>query len=262
MAHEIHGPGMRVISPTECERLLGFEPGWTHPGDKASPGVGYQRRNALGNAFAVPVITRLLLALTMVVRGAGSRAFPMWADRNLAAPYRHDVIDDIFTEPSFVAANYEDLVTEFDDYIEPHWHGGLVGPDPGAGGKKNRTQRTAAIGVQKNTHLSRGLQLLIPEPRPGPQEHVDAAHKLLHPFAHSPELPLDLKFAAELTSCYPEETAELRARKMQRLQSLAKDFEELDQRARDRMSAEVKVASSIIKLGFLSAPMHLVRWPD
>ena len=138
-----------------------------------------------------------------------------------------------------------------------------MGPDPGAGGKKNRTKRTAAIGVQKNTHLSRdGLQLLIPEPRLGPQEHVDAAHKLLHPFAHSPELPLDLKFAAELLSCYPEETVELRARKLKRLQSLAKDCEELDQRARDRMSAEVKVASSTIKLGFLSALIHLVRWPD
>ena len=65
MAHEVDGPGMRVISPMECERLLGFEPGWTHPGGNASPGLGYQRRNAIGNAFAVPVITRLLMALTM-----------------------------------------------------------------------------------------------------------------------------------------------------------------------------------------------------
>ena len=149
MAHEIDGPGLRVIAPTECERLLGFEPGWTHPGDKASPGVGCQRRNAIGNAFAVPVITRLLIALTMVVRGEGSSAFPMWADRNLAAPYRHDVLDDIFTEASFVAAKYGDLASELNDYIEPHWHGGLVGPDPGAGGKKNRTQRTAAIGSRR-----------------------------------------------------------------------------------------------------------------
>ena len=130
-------------------------------------------------------------------------------------------------------------------------------------GKKNRTQRTAAIVVQKNIHPSRdGLQLLMPEPRLGPQEHVDAAHKLLHPFAHSPELPLDLKFASEFTACYLEETAKLGARKLNRLQSLARDCEELDQRARARMSAEVKVASSTIKLGFLSALIHLVRWPD
>ena len=181
IAHEVDGPGMRVISPTECERLLGFHPGWTNPSDKASPGVGYQRRNAIGNAFAVPVITRLLVALTMVVRGEGTSAFPMWADRQLAAPYRHDVLDDIFTEASLIAANYRGRAAEFDDYVEPHWLGGLVGPDHGAGGKKNRTQRTAAIGVQQNTHLSRdGPQLLIPEPRLGPQEHVAAAHKLLH----------------------------------------------------------------------------------
>ena len=102
----------------------------------------------------------------------------------------------------------------FDAYLAPHWHGDLVGPDPGAGGKKNRTQRTAAMGVQKNTHLSRdGLQLLIPEPRLGPLEHVDAAQKLLHPFANSPELPLDLKFAAEQSACFPDETAVTRARK-------------------------------------------------
>ena len=108
----------------------------------------------------------------MVVRGEGLSAFPSWADRNLAAPYRHDVLDDIFTEASFIAANDKDMVSEFDAYLAPHWYGDLVGPDPGAGGKKNRTQRTAAIWVQKNTHLSRdGLQLLIPEPRLGPQEH-------------------------------------------------------------------------------------------
>ena len=182
MAHETNGPGMRVISPTECERRLGFEPDWTHPGGKASPGLGYQKRTAIGNAFTVPVITRLLLALTMTVQGEG--------------------------EASFIANCYGDLVSKFEDYIAPHWHGDLVGPDPGAGGTRNRTQRAAAIGVQQNTHLSRdGLQLLIPEPRLAPQEHVAQAQKLLHPFSHSPELPLDLKSAAELTVCYSEQSA-------------------------------------------------------
>ena len=210
---------MRVISPTECERLLGFEPGWTHVGGTASPGLGFQRRNAVGNVFAVQVITRLIMGLALVVKGEATSAFPMWADRQLAAPYRHDVLDDVFTEAAFIANSYRDLTTEFDDYIEPHWHGGLVGPDPEAGGRKSRTQRTAAIGVQQNTHLSRaGLQLLIPEPRLGPQEHVALARTLLHPFSYSHELPLDLMFAAELSACYPEETAELRSRKLKRLQ--------------------------------------------
>ena len=40
MAHEVGGDKMRVVSPTECERLLGFEPGWTNPGDKGTPSTG------------------------------------------------------------------------------------------------------------------------------------------------------------------------------------------------------------------------------
>ena len=43
---------------------------------------------------------------------------------------------------------------------------------------------------------------------------------------------------------------------------MARDYEELDERARNRMRAEVKVASSTIRLGFLSALIHLVKWPD
>ena len=159
----------------------------------------------------------------MVVRGEGLSAFPSWADRNLAAPYRHDVLDDIFTEASFLARNYRDLVSEFNTFLAPHWGGYLVGPDPGAGGKKNRTQRTAAVGVQKNTHLSRdGLQLLIQEPRLDPLEHVGAALKLVHPFASSPELPLDLKFAAERSACFPEATGAIRAHKLSRLRNWRK----------------------------------------
>ena len=76
MAHETNGTRIRVISPTECERLLGFEPNWTHPGGKPTSALGYQRKNAIGNASAVPVIACLLLALTMTVHGEGTSAFP------------------------------------------------------------------------------------------------------------------------------------------------------------------------------------------
>ena len=61
----------RVVSPTECERLLGFPASWTHPGeghdeDKETE-TNMRRRNAVGNAFAVPVVTRILMALSMVL---------------------------------------------------------------------------------------------------------------------------------------------------------------------------------------------------
>ena len=96
----------------------------------------------------------------------------MRANCLLAAPYRHYVLDGVFKEVALIANNYKDFTTESDNYIEPHWHGGLFGPDPGVDRRKNRTQRAATIGVQQNTHLSReGLQLLISESRLGPQEH-------------------------------------------------------------------------------------------
>ena len=95
-----------------------------------------------------------------------------------------------------------------------------------------------------------------------PLEHVDAALKLVQPFASSPELPLDLKFAAERSADFSEATGVLRAHKLSRLKKLAEDCKSLDQRARDRMCKEVKVASSAINLGFLSVLIHLIRWPD
>lgn len=53
---------VRRLTPTECERLMGFPDGWTDLGDwidsegkrhKAADGPRYK---ALGNSFAVPVI--------------------------------------------------------------------------------------------------------------------------------------------------------------------------------------------------------------
>ena len=52
---------MRVISPTEAERLLGFF--FTNRTNVEEPDIHTRegknrRKNAVGNAFAVPVITR------------------------------------------------------------------------------------------------------------------------------------------------------------------------------------------------------------
>lgn len=53
---------VRRLTPTECERLMGFPDGWTDIGDwadekgkrhKAADGPRYK---ALGNSFAVPVV--------------------------------------------------------------------------------------------------------------------------------------------------------------------------------------------------------------
>lgn len=75
-AWKADGTQSRVISLTECERLLGFPVGWTDPGSEVSnDNTPYQRRNAVGNAFAVPVTTRLLFALTQALTASGSKAF-------------------------------------------------------------------------------------------------------------------------------------------------------------------------------------------
>ena len=56
-----------VISPTKAERLLGFPTDWTHVVELViGTRTGQNRRTiAVGNAFAVPAITRLLMALCL-----------------------------------------------------------------------------------------------------------------------------------------------------------------------------------------------------
>ena len=132
----------RVISPSETERLLGFPVVWTNPGGHEHghtvPLAGaeqYKRKNA---------------------------AMPAYSDPDLMAPYKHDVLDDILPEAASIAESFSDLTYDVDEYIQGKWNSTLVGPDPGAGGRKNRSQRAAALGTQLGGHLSRnGLSLLI-----------------------------------------------------------------------------------------------------
>ena len=82
MAYNPTSRESRVVSPTECERLLGVPASWTHPGEEDDEDKEWmtdmRRRNAIGNAFAVPVVTRLLLALSLVHQAAGTSSFPPW----------------------------------------------------------------------------------------------------------------------------------------------------------------------------------------
>ena len=122
----------------------------------------YRRRNAIGNAFAVPVTARLLYALALSLTVTTSDAFPLWGDKDLPAPYHHDCLDDLLTPIRDVSSKYSDLCCEFDEYIPSERTTKLVGPDPGAGGRKNRSQRAAATGMQAGTHISKnGLSLSL-----------------------------------------------------------------------------------------------------
>ena len=77
------------------------------------PRVPFKRRNAIGKAFAVPVLTRLLVALSLCLTTPVEGTFPQWFPGSLAIPHRHDVLDDILLDARFTAARYSDLTSEF-----------------------------------------------------------------------------------------------------------------------------------------------------
>ena len=53
-----------------------------------------------------------------------------------------------------------------------------------------------------------------------------------------------------------------RLHKAQRLAELAEKSKQLDTIIWDRMSTSVKVAAGKARLGFLTVPMFVMRWPD
>ena len=110
---------IRIISPTEAEKCLGVPKDWPRSDDadidtRASKN---RRRNAIGNAFAVPVITRILLALCMCLETPKASAMIMWQDPCLTAPFYLDVLDDIIPQAMVFAHECVDLTAEFDSYM-------------------------------------------------------------------------------------------------------------------------------------------------
>ena len=87
------------------------------------------------DAFAVSVLTRLLVAVSLCLTTPTEGVFPQWFSSGLAAPYRHDVLDDIFFDASLIAARYSDLTSEFESSLPESYRTGLIGADPGAGGR-------------------------------------------------------------------------------------------------------------------------------
>ncbi len=84
----------RVVSPIETERLLDFPTDWTKPANSCnSKDEQNSRKNSVGNAFAVPVIHRILLSLALAIQGIGANGMDMWADTDRAAPYHSDSWD-------------------------------------------------------------------------------------------------------------------------------------------------------------------------
>ena len=133
-----------------CVRL-GFPAGWTDPGEiQSTKETPYDRRSAVGNAFAVPAVARLLFALTMALSVPESSAYNRWSG-GLQQLYFHDILDDVLEPIQKISSKYGNLTCEFEEYIPSDWTDRLIGPDPGARGRRNRAQRAAALANQTGT---------------------------------------------------------------------------------------------------------------
>ena len=118
-SRNVYDKDIRIISPTETEKCLGFPESWTRADDDDidTQAGRNRRRNAVGNAFAVPVITRILLALCACLELPKASAMSLWLDPALPSPFYPDVLDDLFPSALALASEYSDLTSEFDDFM-------------------------------------------------------------------------------------------------------------------------------------------------
>ena len=126
----------------------------------------------------------------------------LWLDPGLPLPMYPDILDDLFTPALELAHEFKDLTVDFDNFMGISWTNTFVGPDPGAAGRQNRSQRAAGLGIQVGTHLSKqGMPMLIPDKNPKdsmltPKAHVAKALLSDNPFQTPPHLPVDLQYAS------------------------------------------------------------------
>jgi DNA (cytosine-5)-methyltransferase 1 len=66
------GSGVRRLTVTECERLQGFEDGYTAVPFRGRMAADGNRYKALGNSFAVPVVRWIGERIQLVSEGSGS----------------------------------------------------------------------------------------------------------------------------------------------------------------------------------------------
>jgi len=59
------GSSIRRLTPTECEKLQSFPPGWTSTGHDGKPISDTQRYKCLGNAVTVNVIEAIMIAMAL-----------------------------------------------------------------------------------------------------------------------------------------------------------------------------------------------------
>jgi DNA (cytosine-5)-methyltransferase 1 len=64
------GYAVRRLTPTECERLMGFPDGWTKSGDDGEPISDTRRYQMLGNSIATPCAAYVMQGIAEQMKGA------------------------------------------------------------------------------------------------------------------------------------------------------------------------------------------------
>ena len=91
------------MSALIAQRLLGVLSGWR---TKYEDVLLYERRNALGNAFAAPVSARSFFVFAVASKVQGASGCPDWADTKFAAPYVHQLLHNAFTAVQSIATEF------------------------------------------------------------------------------------------------------------------------------------------------------------
>lgn len=68
------GENIRRLTPTECERLMGYPDGWTAVGSNGNLIKDSQRYKMLGNSIAVPCAAYILQGMAQVLQEGGTHA--------------------------------------------------------------------------------------------------------------------------------------------------------------------------------------------
>ena len=64
-----------------------------------------------------------------------------------------DILHDLFAPVLKLEDKYQDPTEAFGSFTGPQWQNKLIGPDPGAVGRRNRSQRAAGLTLLSNNSL-------------------------------------------------------------------------------------------------------------
>ena len=114
-----------MVSPDEVDTFLGLAAGYTEMPDASwaklkieprSLEATLKRRNAVGNALALPVMRRLICGPVLSVTQACLEC--VWDSPDLQHPIHQDAASDVFEKAGDAARRFSWLTAPFDKYSQ------------------------------------------------------------------------------------------------------------------------------------------------